>query len=266
MTSINLYQSIIELIQDRAIKADGLNTLRSLNDTDTVHVEFEINKNAAYINFHSNSELEPILDIQLKHDTLSETIIEIGMQKIKFNKSLEISNVINTDINVENEASIGYLYVTNTSLFNKESTFMKSITVSDVATFNTGIKTDIIESVTDSININSNNIIIGTNITLSAGTTNSLNLGNVLYGINTYSTTSGFPSATPQSTGKIGIGVVTPTANLHIAASTTASALMRLEVGPAPTSPNDGDIWLQDLTLTGLKIHLSGVTRTITIS
>jgi hypothetical protein len=41
---------------------------------------------------------------------------------------------------------------------------------------------------------------------------------------------------------------------------------MRLEVGPAPSAPNDGDIWLQDLTLTGLKIRLSGVTRTITIT
>jgi hypothetical protein len=41
---------------------------------------------------------------------------------------------------------------------------------------------------------------------------------------------------------------------------------MRLSVGPAPTNPNDGDIWLQDLTLTGLKIRLSGVTRTINIT
>jgi hypothetical protein len=121
-------------------------------------------------------------------------------------------------------------------------------------------------AVSTSDSIGSNNIIIGANITLSAGTTNSLNIGNVLYGINTYSTTAGNPSVTPQATGKIGVGVVTPTANLHIAASTTASALMRLSVGPAPTSPNDGDIWLQDLTLTGLKIRLSGVTRTIIIT
>jgi hypothetical protein len=38
--------------------------------------------------------------------------------------------------------------------------------------------------------IGSNNIIIGTNISLSAGTTNSINLGGVLFAI-TYSTTSG---------------------------------------------------------------------------
>lgn len=113
--------------------------------------------------------------------------------------------------------------------------------------------------------VGSNNIIIGTNITLSAGTTNSLNIGGVLYGINTYSTTSGTPSITPQANGRIGIGVITPTANLHIAASTTASALMRLTVGPAPTSPNDGDIWLESNTDTGLKIRINGLTKTISL-
>jgi hypothetical protein len=41
---------------------------------------------------------------------------------------------------------------------------------------------------------------------------------------------------------------------------------MRLEVGPAPSAPNNGDIWLEDSSLTGWKIFLSGVTRTITIS
>jgi hypothetical protein len=41
---------------------------------------------------------------------------------------------------------------------------------------------------------------------------------------------------------------------------------MRLEVGAAPTSPNDGDIWLESNTLTGLKIRILGVTRTITIT
>ena len=112
----------------------------------------------------------------------------------------------------------------------------------------------------------SNNIIIGTNITLTAGTTNSVNIGGVLFGSGTYSTTAGNPSTGATATGKIGIGVVTPTANLDIAASTTASALMRLRVGSAPSAPNDGDVWLEANTLTGLKIRISGVTRTITIT
>jgi hypothetical protein len=45
--------------------------------------------------------------------------------------------------------------------------------------------------------IGSNNIIIGTNISLSAGT-NSINLGGVLFANNTYSTTSGNPSKCKQ--------------------------------------------------------------------
>jgi hypothetical protein len=117
-----------------------------------------------------------------------------------------------------------------------------------------------------SVSIGSNNIIIGTNISLPSGTTNSINLGGVLFGTGTYSTTAGTPSISGQTIGKIGINVVNPTANLHVAASTTANALMRLGVGSAPSSPNNGDIWLEDETLTGLKIRLSGVTRTIAIS
>ena len=69
-----------------------------------------------------------------------------------------------------------------------------------------------------------------------------------------------------QTQGKIGVNVVSPTANLHIAASTTLSAALRLTVGPAPTSPNDGDIWLESNTDTGLKIRINGVTRTITLT
>lgn len=112
--------------------------------------------------------------------------------------------------------------------------------------------------------IGSNNIIIGTNISLSA-VSNSINIGGVLFGKNTYSAITDNVSISAQTQGGIGINVVNPQANLHIGPSTTAQALMRLEVGPAPTSPNDGDIWLESNTLTGLKIRISGVTRTINI-
>jgi hypothetical protein len=109
-----------------------------------------------------------------------------------------------------------------------------------------------------------NSILIGNNVTLGSFVSNGLNIGNVIYARNIYDGTT--VSATASVSGRIGIGVESPTANLDIKASTTSSALMRLRVGVAPTSPNDGDIWLQDNTTTGLKMRLGGVTRTITIT
>jgi hypothetical protein len=64
---------------------------------------------------------------------------------------------------------------------------------------------------------------------------------------------------------KLGIGVATPTAAVDFRASTTTSAIMRLRVGLPPTSPNDGDVWLESNTNTGLKIRINGVTKTISV-
>lgn len=92
--------------------------------------------------------------------------------------------------------------------------------------------------------IGSNNIIIGTNISLPDAVTNRINIGNVLYGSGTYSTPTGNPSIVPTSAGKIGIGVVTPTAKLHLAAGTSAAntAPLKLTTGTALTTPEDGAI------------------------
>ena len=73
---------------------------------------------------------------------------------------------------------------------------------------------------------------------------------------------------------RLGIGFATePTTNsqvtalLHIGAGTTGSAQIRLAVATAaPTSPNDGDIWLESNTNTGLKIRINGVTKTVTLA
>ena len=66
----------------------------------------------------------------------------------------------------------------------------------------------------------SNNIIIGTNITLPNDTNNAINLGNVLFGINTYSGITGIPNSNPTIDGKIGIGVITPLERLHVSGNT----------------------------------------------
>ena len=65
-------------------------------------------------------------------------------------------------------------------------------------------------------NVGSNNIIIGTNISLPNATANSINLGGILFGTGTYATTTGDPSITAQAGGRIGMGVVNPDSTLHV--------------------------------------------------
>jgi len=64
-------------------------------------------------------------------------------------------------------------------------------------------------------NILSNNIIIGTNISLPNSASDSLNIGGIIFGTGSYSTITGNPSITP-SNGRIGINVVAPNASLHV--------------------------------------------------
>ena len=88
-------------------------------------------------------------------------------------------------------------------------------------------------------NIGSNNIIIGTNISLPDATANSLNIGGILFGTGTYSDiVSDTPSITPTSEGKIGIGVVEPTNTLHIYSEAEDTSGLRLErlTSSSPTS------------------------------
>ena len=72
--------------------------------------------------------------------------------------------------------------------------------------------------------LGSNNIIIGTNISLSAGTTDSINIGGVLFGSGTYSNTTGNPSVLAQTAGRIGINVVNPTTALHVSGNSIIDA------------------------------------------
>jgi hypothetical protein len=63
-----------------------------------------------------------------------------------------------------------------------------------------------------------NNIIIGTSISLPEASHDSINIGGVLFGINTHfnSTELVTPLTQPTTNGKIGIGVVVPLNRLHV--------------------------------------------------
>ena len=47
-----------------------------------------------------------------------------------------------------------------------------------------------------------------------------------------------------SAAGNVGIGTTAPTAALHLPASSTARASLRILAGTAPTIPNAGDVWV----------------------
>jgi hypothetical protein len=84
--------------------------------------------------------------------------------------------------------------------------------------------------------IGKNNIIIGNSITLPNGTTDSINIGGVLFGTNTnFDTSGGSPSDSPTSNGKIGIGVVSPLNRLHVEDTSDPIRLVGLQSGTTDT-------------------------------
>jgi len=64
--------------------------------------------------------------------------------------------------------------------------------------------------------LGSNNIIIGTNITLPAGTKDSINIGGIIFATGSYATTTGNPSSSAMPNTRVGIGISTPSASLHV--------------------------------------------------
>jgi hypothetical protein len=105
-----------------------------------------------------------------------------------------------------------------------------------------------------------NSVINGSNIIFNtAGVKGTLfNTGNWVFQNGGTFTDNGF-RLDVQGTARV-------TGLLTTAASTTLEAAMRLTIGVAPTTPADGDLWLESNTLTGLKIRLGGVTRTVTLT
>ena len=74
--------------------------------------------------------------------------------------------------------------------------------------------------------LGNNNIILGTNISLPNGYANYANIGGVLFISGTYGTTSGDNLTGSQANGRIGIGIVTPTATLHVNNISTANSFL----------------------------------------
>lgn len=88
---------------------------------------------------------------------------------------------------------------------------------------------------TPSLSIGSNNIIIGTNITLATQQKDSINLGGIIFATGSYSTTSGNPFSGSVSGAKVGIGTSTPLYTLDVSGSTRINDILILE--PRTTTP-----------------------------
>ncbi len=121
---------------------------------------------------------------------------------------------------------------------------------------------------TGNTNFTAHGVIIG-NGTGGIGSTLVGATGTILAGVTgadpAYTAT---PSVTSvQTSAGIGAGGA-PSAAAWVkpAAATTAVAQFNLPTGGPPTSPNDGDIWREDNTNTGLKIRINGVTKTVTVT
>lgn len=77
--------------------------------------------------------------------------------------------------------------------------------------------------------IGTNNIIIGTNVSLPDAATNAVNIGGVLFAKGTYSVISSNPLTTPVSGGKIGIGVVNPSYTLQVGNTSLSGIVARFQ-------------------------------------
>jgi hypothetical protein len=84
----------------------------------------------------------------------------------------------------------------------------------------------------------------------------------VFYLQGTYSTTSGNPSISAQTNGRIGVNVVNQTANLYCRFNNIIGSY-ETWCWCSTNNTNDGDVWLESNTNTGLKIRISGVNNYI---
>lgn len=153
-------------------------------------------------------------------DTGDSSVL-IGNQSGKFGNS--INGAVFIGFNTGKEGVTG----SNSVLIggeagNKASSFTNAIMIGYEAGKDTvrsdnsifiGYRTGIKYNVDD---LDENNIIIGTNISLPDGRRDSLNMGGVVFGSGLYSATTGDPSISANTNGRIGIGVVLPQETLDV--------------------------------------------------
>jgi hypothetical protein len=95
---------------------------------------------------------------------------------------------------------------------------------------------------TSSLSIGSNNIIIGTNITLPAQQKNSINLGGIIFATGSYFNEGTTPFTGSVSNAKVGICTSTPAYTLDVSGSTRINDILLLQRRTTTPTPVEGMI------------------------
>lgn len=134
------------------------------------------------------------------------------------------------------------------------------------ASFSTLIGYQVGFNTTGTDGIGSNNIIIGTNITLPNGTRNSINLGAIIFATGSYSSVIGNPFSGTVGNGRVGINVVNPTFNLDVSGSIGLSDVLVLPFNnPLPSGKPTGSIALSGSGATFVGMFVYNGTNWVTV-
>jgi hypothetical protein len=109
------------------------------------------------------------------------------------------------------------------------------------------------------LGIKSNNIIIGTNITLPDNTKDSINLGGIIFATGSYATTTGNPYS-GSAGGKVGINVASPQYTLDVSGS--GNYTNGLTVTGSFQFPSGSNTWVGTATLTSGSALVNNTTIT----
>lgn len=95
---------------------------------------------------------------------------------------------------------------------------------------------------TASNSIGSNNIIIGTNITLAPQQSDAINLGGIIFATGSYATPSGTPFSGSMPSSRVGIATTTPQFTLDVSGSTRLNDILILQRRTTTPTPVEGMI------------------------
>lgn len=187
--------------------------------------------------------------LSLASTTFSVDTMSIATKALR-QKGLDSVQALNVQL-------AGTQIISGAKTFTGQTTFSNNVIFSANNTYNIGSSSNAPQHVYVGSNLYVSNINA---MNISGG--NTIRIGNdaSVQAVKLY-TNAGTNGFVLDNSSNVGInGITSPTAGLHVGASTTSRASLRIPAGTAPTSPNDGDIWNDG---SDIKVRLGGVTYTL---